>query len=92
MPKSPTPLSLVPIADPSTVRMADFPASFASGDSASQNPSTDEDDAGLPDDPDLDDDNEDEDSDDEIAPDTPDENPDTSEPEIDLPLHDLQEH
>ena len=29
---------------------------------------------------------------DEIAPDAPDEIPDSSEHEIDLPLHDLQEH
>ena len=99
-----TPSSIATLSAAARPGAADFPAIF-SGDAASpaspqDNPMLD--DGGLPDESDMDEDMQDDDDQDEdeqedfepgdeIAPKAPDEIPDTSEPEIDLPLHDLQE-
>ena len=84
---------------------AEFPAIFGGVDASPASPQDNPtlDDSGLPDESEMDDEMQDDDDPDEeeqedfepgdeIAPKAPDEIPDTSEPEIDLPLHDLQEH
>ena len=103
-----TPPSIATLNAAVRLATADFPAIFGGGDASPAGPQDNpmpDDDSDMDDEMQDDDDPDEEEDDDpdeeeqedfkpgdEIAPDAPDEIPDSSEPEIDLPLHDLQEH
>ena len=95
-----TPPSIATLNAAARLATADFPAIFGGGDASPAGPQDNpmpDDDSDMDDEMQDDDDPDEEEQEDfkpgdEIAPDAPDEIPDSSEPEIDLPLHDLQEH
>ena len=95
-----TPPSIATLNAAARLAAADYPAIFGGGDASPAGPQDNpmpDDDSDMDDEMQDDDDPDEEEQEDfkpgdEIAPDAPDEIPDSSEPEIDLPLHDLQEH